>query len=115
MDELCVMLADKLGMAIDVSGEFLQTAVPQYAQMMALRLGLFSVVSLAAFIASIAALVFAFKKMGDSEEFAYAFFSLIFFVVVSGFVFWFCAPDALCWYFTPDAMLLKELVGTVVS
>lgn len=97
MDSLCEMLAEKLGIVADASSSWLQTAITQYAQMMAIRTTFCAVLSLLLFVASVS---FAIAV----ESIAFVFIALTAFCVAVVYV-----PDAICWHVTPDAMLIKEL------
>lgn len=114
MDELCKLLAEKLGLVADASMSWLQTAIPQYAEMMAIRMTLYSVASLLILFVFIALAVFftvnAIKKDTDLMVCAFGTFLVVMFF---GFLTACVVPDAICWYVTPDAMLLKELAGAV--
>lgn len=113
MDELCKLLADKLGIVADSSISWLQAAIPQYAEMMAIKTTFEAALATIGFALSFAILAFLWKKVNESDGAAVASIGAIFAAIaflVAALLF---LPEAICWHVTPDAMLLRELVGTV--
>lgn len=120
MDALCEMLADKLGITFDVAGDWLTIAVPQYAQMMALRYTMFDVgcgVILALLIPLCIFTWRGFDKPGivnDHEDgFAIVFIVTCVLIPVTLALITAATVNAVLWNVTPDGMLLQELVGKV--
>lgn len=109
MDSLCEMLAEKLGIVADASSSWLQTAIAQYSQMMAIRTTFGAVLSLVLFVASVAVLFLGWRNADDSDAIVVAIIAFVFIALTACCLAVAYVPDAICWHVTPDAMLIKEL------
>lgn len=113
MDELCKMLADKLGIVADSSMEWLQTAIPQYSKMMAISHSIYAAFA----VICLAVIAFmTYRAFRNANEYDRGFVVLLGAVVGVICVFFIACflPDAICWMVTPDAMLLNTLINRVM-
>lgn len=113
MDELCKMLADKLGIVADSSMEWLQTAIPQYSKMMAISHSIYAAFAVICLAVIAFATYRAFRNVDEYDKYFVVLLGTVVGVICAGFIACFL-PDAICWMATPDAMLLKTLIGKVM-
>ena len=128
MDELCKMLAENIGIALDSTSEWLVGAVGQYATMSAIGNG-YEILS-ALVVLSVAAM-FAYSSAKKVDEISkddkifkwkreemcgqhYIIVVLLSVVMLVAVIYLIYAADELLkWLVCPDAMLLQELIKQV--
>ena len=113
MDELCKMLADKLGIVADSSIEWLQTAIPQYSKMMAISNSIYVALAVICLAVIVFATYRAFRNADEYDKYFAVLFGAVVGVICAGLIALFL-PNAICWMVTPDAMLLNTLIGKVM-